>query len=84
MTTLEVTVELPDDLAQQAKQAGLLEAHVIARLLQNELRRNRIDQLFEAADQLAAIDLPVLDETEILQEIELARTQRRAPNASRP
>lgn len=83
MTSFEVTVELPDEVAQQAEQAGLLDPRVIARLLQEELRRNRVDQLFQAADQLAALDLPVLSETEVAQEIEAARKQRRAQDESR-
>ena len=46
-------------------------------MLRDELKRSRVEQLFAAADRLAAQDLPALTEAEVEQEIQAARAQRR-------
>ena len=51
-------------------------------MLRDELKRNRVAQLFAAADRLAAQDLPALTEAEVEQEIQAARTQRRSGHAN--
>jgi hypothetical protein len=43
----------------------------------------RVDQLFAAADRLAAQDLPPLTEVEVETEIQAARSPRRTSKASR-
>jgi hypothetical protein len=45
----------------------------LERLLREELRRQRVDRLFEAADRLAALPLPALTEAEIEAEIQAVR-----------
>ncbi|MBD0340358.1 MAG: hypothetical protein ICV61_05515, partial [Microcoleus sp. Co-bin12] len=47
-------------------------------LLREEIRRRRVNQLFEAADRLANLDVPPLTEAEVEAEIEAARRSRRA------
>jgi hypothetical protein len=42
------------------------------------LRQKRIDKLFEAMEQLAALPLPPLTEAELAQEIEAIRSARRS------
>lgn len=73
MTTFQVTVSLPDDLRQQAESIGLLMPQAIEQLLREEIRRRKINQFFEAIDQVAKIDLPRLTDDEIAAEIESAR-----------
>ena len=76
----EVTVTLPDDLAQQARQAGLLRPEVLATLLRDAMREQRIERLFSTMDKLAQLE-PALTEEEIAAEIEAARAERRARKA---
>ena len=75
---LELKLDLSESLALEAKNKGLLESPAVERMLRAELKRNRVDQLFAAADRLAG-GLPPLTEAEI----EAARSRRRAINASR-
>ena len=76
MTTLEIN--LPDGLAKEAEQAGLLTAEAIERMLKSELRRRAGEQLLESARKLASTDLPPLTEEDIQAEIDAARAERRA------
>ena len=76
----EVTVTLPDDLAQQARQAGLLRPEALAALLRDAMRERRIERLFSTMDKLAQLE-PPLTEEEIAAEIEAARAERRARKA---
>lgn len=76
----EVTVTLPDDLAQQARKAGLLRPEALAALLRDAMREGRIERLFSTMDKLAQLQ-PPLTENEIAAEIEAARAERRARKA---
>lgn len=78
MTRLNFELELPDNLAKQAKEAGLLEPVAIARLLREAVRQRAAGELFKAMDELAALNLPSLSEEEIQAEIEAVRRERRA------
>jgi post-segregation antitoxin (ccd killing protein) len=80
---LELKVDLSDALAREAKDRGLLEPAAVERMLQAELKRSRVDQLFAAADRLAAQTSPSLSEAEVEEEIQAARAQRRTADASR-
>ena len=73
----EVTVTLPDDLVQQARQAGLLRPEALAALLREAMRERRIERLFATMDKLSELE-PPLSEEEIAAEIEAARAERRA------
>jgi hypothetical protein len=73
MSQRKVTLVLPDSLVREAEANGLLNPKVIEVLLREELRRRRINRLFEAADQLAALTLPPLTEAEVEAEIQAAR-----------
>lgn len=77
MVSLDLTLLLPNELAREAQAAGLLTASAICELLEKEVRRRRIDKLFNAADHLATIE-PPLSEAEIEAEIQTARKERRA------
>lgn len=82
MSSLEVKLDLPDSLAREAEANGLLTPEAIESLLRAEIRRRRVNKLFDAADRLAALETP-LTEAEVEAEITAARRARRSPDASR-
>lgn len=71
----EVLLTLPDQLASEAKENGLLAPEFLASLLRAELRRRRVNRLFAAADRLADLDEPVSAE-DIAAEIEAVRKEK--------
>jgi hypothetical protein len=75
MRTLELTITLPESLAREAEANGLLRPEAIERLLREELRRRQATGLFEAADRLAALNLPPLSPAEVEAEIQAARAE---------
>lgn len=77
---LELKLKLPGSLAREAKAKGLLTPQALELLLREEVRRQRVTQLFEAADRLAA--LPPLTEAELEAEIQAVRAERRTSRAS--
>ena len=80
MTTVQIT--LPDQLAQEAQSAGLLESATLERILRGQLKTQRADELFAAIDRMAAIDTPAaMSPEEVAEEIRLMRAERRANNA---
>jgi hypothetical protein len=70
---LDFKLSLSDRLRKEAEAAGLLSPKAIERLLREEIRRRRVDNLFAAADRLSALDLPPLTDDEIAQEIRKIR-----------
>jgi len=79
---VEIKLTLPDSVAREAKEGGLLESASLELLLREELRRRRIDRLFEAADRLAHGSESTLTRQEVEEEIRAVRS-RRADHASR-
>ena len=75
MATL--TIDLPDTLAEEARTAGLLTSDAIEAMLRERLRQGAVDDLFKTADRLADAGLPVMTMTEILEEVNAVRSQRR-------
>jgi hypothetical protein len=75
---LQIRLDLPGSVAREARDQGLLESLSIELLLREELRRRRIDHLFEMADRLAAVAEPPLTEEEVNAEIQAVRAARRA------
>lgn len=78
MTTLELILTLPDDLAQRAKDAGLLSNESIEKLLREQLRRQAGSELREMLDKVRGSEIPPLSEDEVQAEIEAYRVERRA------
>lgn len=70
---IEVRLSLSDDVAREATAQGLLEPSSLESLLRQELRRRRVDRLFEAADRLAGLAEPPLTEEEVEEEIRAVR-----------
>lgn len=82
MTTLELKLSLPDQLAKEASAAGLLAPEEIERLVREALRARRVEQLAKAREKLAANPLPPMTDEEIQAEIDAYRAEvRRAAGA---
>jgi hypothetical protein len=77
MTTLEVKLNLPDGLAIEARQAGLLTPEELERLVREALRAKRVERLAKARETLAADPLPPMTPEEIQAEIDAYRAQAR-------
>lgn len=81
MTTVQIT--LPDQLAHDAQRAGLLSSASLERWLLDQLKTQRVDDLFAAMDRMASVDEPaVMSPEEVSREIATMRAQRRAKNAN--
>lgn len=79
MTTLEVKLNLPDELARQAQQAGLLTTQAIESMLRERLRRQAgpdLRSMWVAAPQE---ELTPEAEQEIVEAVYAIRAQRRKP-----
>lgn len=77
MTTLEVKLDLPESLAKEAQQAGLLAPEELERLLREAVRQRRINRLFEAREKLQAAGITPMTAEEIEAEIRAAREEAR-------
>jgi hypothetical protein len=80
MTTVQIT--LPDALAQEAAQAGLLAPEKIASLLRQRLRAERIERLQAARTKLAVEPLDPMTPDEIQAEIKAYRAEQRRATGS--
>jgi hypothetical protein len=77
MTTIQIT--LPDELAQEAKQAGLLTPELLEKWLRDQLKAQRLDQLLSAMDRMANEDAPVtMSPEQVAEELAAMRAERRA------
>lgn len=77
MVLLDMKLSLPDGLAKEAQDAGLLTPEAIEELLRVEIRKRRADKLFAAADILAELDVQPMTVDEIEAEIQAARAEKR-------
>ena len=75
MTVVQIT--LPDALAQEAANAGLLAPEKIERMLRDRLRQERIERMKAARATLAADPLAPMTPEEISAEIEAYRSEQR-------
>ena len=81
MDRVDITLNLPQDLVEQARSAGLLTEEQIERWLRDELdRQNRLDRLFGKMNRLAALE-PPLTEDEINAEINAYRREKQESNS---
>jgi hypothetical protein len=77
MTTVEIT--LPDQLAQEARSAGLLSPELFEQWLREQLKAQKAEQLFSAMDRMAAVDEPpVMSPEDVAEEIAAMRAERRS------
>lgn len=82
MTTLELTLNLPDRLAQDAAQMGLLEPESMQSLLREAVRNRRIAQLAEARRRVATAGIPPMSLDEIQAEVVAYRAENFSQTAS--
>lgn len=68
-----ITVSLPDELAQQAQLAGLLRPEAMEQLLREAMKKKQVEQLFATMNKLSTLE-PPFTEPEIDAEIAAART----------
>ena len=78
MTTLELTLNLPDELASKAQAAGLLNSEAIEKLLREQLRKQAGQELRVMLNKADASGMPPMSEDEIQAEIDAYRAERRA------
>ena len=78
MTTVELTLNLPDGLAKEAANMGLLDPDSLQALVREAVRNRRIAKLTEARKMIAAAGIPPMTMEEILAEIDADRAERRA------
>lgn len=76
-----ITVSLPDELAQRARNAGLLNDSAIRQLLEEAMRRDAGRRLLQVAEQLHAAGVPTMSEEEIVAEVKSARAEQRSREA---
>ena len=76
MTTLEVTLTLPDQLAQAARQAGLLTGGSLERLIEQALQRQAGQQLLDAMQRLRDANTPPLTEDDVAAAVAAVRKSR--------
>jgi len=74
----QVTVSLPDDLALQARDAGLLSDAAIRQLLEDAMRREAGRKLLRLADEIRAAGIPPMSDEAIVAEVKAYRAERRA------
>jgi len=79
MTTL--TIDLPDNIAQEAKDAGLLTPEALAQLFKDAVRRQAGRRLLNAAKRIQAAGIPPMSDEEIVAEVKVVRAERRARQA---
>jgi hypothetical protein len=78
MTMTKIQIELPDDTAQAARDAGLLTPEALERLLTEALRRKQAaDSLLSIADRVATAGIEPMSMEEINAEVKAARAERR-------
>jgi len=76
MMTLQVKLDLPGNLANEASNLGLLEPQALQNMLREAVRRRRIARLTEARERVATAGIPPLTMEEIQTEIEADRAER--------
>jgi hypothetical protein len=80
MTTVQI--DLPDQLAQEAQRAGLLSPARLEKWLRDQLRDQRVDELFLAMGRMADVKEPTaMSPEDVAEEIATMRAERRAKNA---
>lgn len=82
MTTLEVKLELPDSLAKEAQQAGLLTPEAIEQMLRERLRKRAGEELRAMWARAPAEEITEEKMQEIVAEVKAMRAERRKRPAS--
>ncbi len=72
----EIVLTLPDKIAKEAEDLGLLKPALITSMIKEEIRRRKVNRLFATMDKLSELPDPPTEE-EIAEEIESVRKERR-------
>ena len=75
---MEITLNLPDELARRAQNEGLLNAEAMQRMLEDTLRRAAGQRLLEIADRIHATGIEPMSEDEVAAEVRAYRAEKRA------
>jgi hypothetical protein len=78
MTTLELTLSLPDRLAKEAEAAGLLTSKALSRLLKDAMQRRAAESLLASAARATNANSKPLSMKQIQQEVAAVRHSRRS------
>ena len=84
MTELELKLSLPDQIANQAKAAGLLTSESIERLVREAIRKAAAQRLIEYGKRLREPGGPEITEAELESELKAVRAELRESRARRP
>jgi len=84
MTELELKLSLPDQLANQAKAAGLLTSESIERLVRDAIRKAAAQRLIEVGKRLREPGTPEITGAELEVELKAVRAELREAGARRP
>lgn len=76
MTTL--TIDLPDNIAKEAQDAGLLTPEALAELITDAVRRQAGQRLLDIAQRLHSANIPPMSDEEVVAEVKAVRAERRA------
>lgn len=82
MTTLELKLNLPDELAQRAQRAGLLTPQAIEGMLREQLRRQTGEQLRAMWARSPQEELTPAIEQEIVEAVRTIRAGQRKQSGS--
>ena len=81
MTELELKLSLPDQLADQAKAAGLLTSEAIERLVREAIRKAAAQRLLDIGKDLRESGGPQITEAELETELKIVRAELREARA---
>lgn len=81
--TFDITITLPDEVAQQAEANGLLSSDALADLIRQEIVRRSGEQLFPLLERLPDTDKGDLTEADVAAEIRAYRAEKRAVREGR-
>ena len=84
MTELELKLSLPDQIAEQAKAAGLLTSEAIVRLVRQAIRKAAAERLIEYGKRVREPGEPEITEAELESELKAVRAELREARAGRP
>ena len=82
MTRLELTLNLPDELAQRAQSAGLLTPEAIESMLREQLKKQSGGDLRALWARTPREEITPEIEQEIVEEVRSARAERRKRSSS--
>ena len=84
MTELELKLSLPDQLASQAKAAGLLTSEAIERLVRDAIRKAAAQRFIELGKRLREPGGTEISESELEADLNAVRAELREAGARRP